>query len=223
MYEFQLTRPARGATIAIRHLIEAPEFQLTRPARGATQRPATASDIIDNFNSHAPRGARLINSFFNSLRFLNFNSHAPRGARLFFYSNIIRQRKFQLTRPARGATYFPYVKPMVPLISTHTPREGRDRSTKIYSSGRMHFNSHAPRGARPDIGADRYKKLIFQLTRPARGATIVKCFTLKCLTKFQLTRPARGATKCVPAHATKISISTHTPREGRDQRHKDHP
>ncbi len=78
--------------------------------------------------------------------------------------------KFQLTRPARGATSLTVILKTMARISTHTPREGRDR-----------------------IKLNTYKSSsLFQLTRPARGATILPCHSVVLLTNFNSHAP-RGA------------------------------
>ena len=78
---FQPTRPLRGATLWIGLVIRSSSFQPTRPLRGATCSRLSAFSIILNFNPRAPCGAR------RSL------AVRPPTAQL-----------FQPTRPLRGAT-----------------------------------------------------------------------------------------------------------------------
>ncbi len=127
---------------------------------------------IENFNSHAPRGARLPEDWLGQAFIDDFNSHAPRGARPVCRFSPCPLPQFQLTRPARGATLFvadhgfaddisthtpregrdsflPVIQPTPPNISTHTPREGRDGCFTFILFFFIYFNSHAPRGARP--------------------------------------------------------------------------
>ena len=80
--KFQLTRPVWGATLFVPILNKIIEFQLTRPVWGATDNTFTRRAIAQNFNSHAPCGARLL------------------SADCLTVSAI-----FQLTRPVWGATY----------------------------------------------------------------------------------------------------------------------
>ena len=164
--------PLRGATVVTRTVTEgAAEFQSTRPLRGATKsfcrtplwrtyfnpraprgarryRLRMDKGDLDDFNPRAPRGARpVIFEFPVPLRY--FNPRAPRGARLTFAMAMCRRKKFQSTRPARGATrcqptyirHLLYFNPRAPrgarrsgardapdrhFISIHAPREGRD-------------------------------------------------------------------------------------------------
>ena len=80
------------------------------------------------------------------------------------------------------------------VISTHTPREGRDASVADLRYT-VCISTHTPREGR-DISATSALvaySLLFQLTRPARGATF--SMTARPFANvFQLTRPARGAT-----------------------------
>ena len=123
----------------------------------------------------------------------HFNSHAPCGARHTHVTAHRRTHKFQLTRPVWGATHFRMPVILGVSISTHTPRVGRDRCRCRPHRGADNFNSHAPCGARPLLTKIKYCATIFQLTRPVWGAT--------------------AAVKITDAAGT---ISTHTPRVGRD-------
>ena len=79
-----------------------------------------------------------------------FNSHAPCGARPASTPLCISSARFQLTRPLRGATTVLHDGLRHVAISTHTPLAGRDLSGRACASKPVHFNSHAPCGARPE-------------------------------------------------------------------------
>ena len=112
---------------------------------------------------------------------------------------------------------FRHVARVVVEISIHAPREGRDPCQGISGWSRCYFNPRAPRGARlphrgkvivhivisihaPREGRDAEKTyqgvetLLFQSTRPARGATSGPKKEPLEVSRFQSTRPARGAT-----------------------------
>ena len=93
----------------------------------------------------------------------------------------------------RGATQVDEVNGLVRSISIHAPRAGRD------------FVAFAVRPAR----------LVFQSTRPVRGATRVWKASV-ILLSFQSTRPVRGATPPEGHEAQADDISIHAPRAGRD-------
>ena len=79
-------------------------------------------------------------------------------------------------------------------ISIHAPREGRDHPRDLLREVTpMDFNPRAPRGARPSYLVKVTTDVLFQSTRPARGATRRSSCSAS-LNTFQSTRPARGAT-----------------------------
>ena len=102
---FQLTHPSRGATSFLFVLVRRLIFQLTHPSRGATQgrwlgyaqfdristhtplagcdagRTRRAHNVIADFNSHTPRGVRLVTGYALKEIVSDFNSHTPRGVR----------------------------------------------------------------------------------------------------------------------------------------------
>ena len=142
--------PLRGATVVTRTVTEgAAEFQSTRPLRGATKSFCRTPLWRTYFNPRAPRGARRYRLRMDKGDLDDFNPRAPRGARLTFAMAMCRRKKFQSTRPARGATrcqptyirHLLYFNPRAPrgarrsgardapdrhFISIHAPREGRD-------------------------------------------------------------------------------------------------
>ena len=124
----------------------------------------------------------------------NFNPHSPRGER----------RK--VPNGAEGANH----------ISIHTPREGSDSGARAPPLCIRHFNPHSPRGERPLPIWEHRRKIIFQSTLPARGATLHAISTHAVQGTFQSTLPARGATSSLPRRPRNNKISIHTPREGSD-------
>ena len=117
-----------------------------------------------DFYSHAPRGARHLESVQNlsASQFLltrpsrgatgttasdlenrNFYSHAPRGARQELADLVTERIQFLLTRPSRGAmTKWPRRK-----ISTHTPLAGRDNTANDAKST-VSISTHTPLAGR---------------------------------------------------------------------------
>ena len=191
--KFQSTRPARGATF--RRLISmlVRRFQSTRPARGATARTRSIVFLSSHFNPRAPRGARLcIGKTVCKLTY-NFNPRAPRGARL----------ASQLSAAA------------VTRISIHAPREGRDRSPLSRSFQPTYFNPRAPRGARLARAGQSVVPVVFQSTRPARGATKVNIM-LSVAQDISIHAPREGRDCQIRLFRSLRAISIHAPREGRD-------
>ena len=260
---FQSTRPARGATSRLSTCWKHHHtFQSTRPARGATKNEVTKSPEA-KISIHAPREGRDCHNNIETKVEMDFNPRAPRGARLAKRVWDERAAAFQSTRPARGATggqggipsQSPYFNPRAPRgarrnqkekkkqdsISIHAPREGRDVRTHVKLGHNGCISIHAPREGRDwETCAYTARYIIFQSTRPARGATEkFNCFTGHRFisihapregrdavrinpsfdnSRFQSTRPARGATRAFLRTGKTTCISIHAPREGRDSR-----
>ena len=62
-------------------------------------------------------------------------------------------------------------------VSTHASREGRDEACTVYHYATKCFNSRVPRRTRPIKAGTRNLRTWFQLTRPAKDATIYQEFT----------------------------------------------
>ena len=168
---FQPTRPLRGATMQSETAYHFGKFQPTRPLRGATL-PSNSLSISQSY----------------------FNPRAPCGARPTYSYNIPLKVAFQPTRPLRGATADRDRLDLVHRISTHAPLAGRDAKSSALGSSSFHFNPRAPCGARPLTGIVSISSIVFQPTRPLRGAT-----------------------QKVPRLDRLRSISTHAPLAGRDR------
>ena len=102
--------------------------------------------------------------------------------------------RFQSTRPVRGATVLRRLYGSPIKISIHAPRAGRDLTATESLDGQTNFNPRAPCGARPVPCMVFFVPLIFQSTRPVRGATETVNRNRELQGKFQSTRPVRGAT-----------------------------
>ena len=186
--------PLAGRDLALQAEAAAVRYFNPRAPCGARRRQPPPSRRASHFNPRAPCGARLQclscprrdNSPFQPTRPL-------RGATMSRYEDFFRAL-FQPTRPLRGATRGPSDEGFGQRgISTHAPLAGRDPSAPISLSCRTNFNPRAPCGARPRArcgsratcnfnprapcgarpkGAIRYGgALLFQPTRPLRGAT----------------------------------------------------
>ena len=78
-------------------------------------------------------------------------------------------------------------------ISTHAPLAGRDTDYFGNRQQLIDFNPRAPCGARRGGKTASCGELIFQPTRPLRGATLALS-PMYWFIEFQPTRPLRGAT-----------------------------
>ncbi len=141
-----------------------------RAPRGARPPLDDRQIVRIGFNPRAPRGARR-NYAGSANEILGFNPRAPRGARRKSGRSYCGQACFNPRAP-RGA------RPAIWLPPSPTSR----------------FNPRAPRGARQGVGAKEVAKILFQSTRPARGATHKSC-----------------------KRAIADDVSIHAPRAGRDR------
>ena len=214
--KFQSTLPARGATRRFPSLrtrrgisIHAPRtgsdlalrvlqilhelFQSTLPARGATkeknQFAATYSISI-----HAPRtGSDVAQQF--SIYFKNhFNPRSPHGERPAAAIQMKRRNLYFNPRSPHGERLRPSVR-RIPAC---------------------HFNPRSPHGERLKPYSANAKRIQFQSTLPARGATSPPAFRNTKPGAFQSTLPARGATS---ACALPIAIALYfNPRSPHGER-----
>ena len=171
-----------------------------------------------NFNPRAPCGARPVVRFGGSCC-IYISTHAPLAGRDILIADASEVlRNISTHAPLAGRDAYSAAPAPVNVISTHAPLAGRDPSpAALRSSNCFYFNPRAPCGARrvyrvAAVGGG----LVFQPTRPLRGATgeriqklqMGKNFNprapcgarpgLRTLNKwqetFQPTRPLRGAT-----------------------------
>ena len=144
-------------------------------------------------STHAPLAGRDFSLSGVTFVHFDFNPRAPCGARPAPKTMRETMKRFQPTRPLRGATLPKVPKPKKEIISTHAPLAGRDTFPPSRQSLRIDFNPRAPCGARQgETGHKQYDR------------------------KFQPTRPLRGATKTEKHSRGFNKISTHAPLAGRD-------
>ena len=214
-----------------------PRFQSTRPLRGATYR-ACIGTRIDPFQSTRPlRGATFAFRPVSRMR-LYFNPRAPCGARLGVVMCGVKRKTISIHAPLAGRDLTVRVGRITAVnFNPRAPcgarlRRGRDISRE------EDFNPRAPCGARPISSSASGSGMLFQSTRPLRGATYFHRLSRvglqisihaplagrdpfrPCLFfplfVFQSTRPLRGATVSVARLGDRLIISIHAPLAGRD-------
>ena len=212
---FQPTRPLRGATTAAHVLKPCYMISTHAPLAGRDRSPCGQGRHSRYFNPRAPCGARPKRRICFSVP-SHFNPRAPCGARPVHPCDVAKRQHisthaplagrdvpsysrfswslFQPTRPLRGATAFEGRHIQHRQISTHAPLAGRDPALDVglHSEG---ISTHAPLAGRdPSSVRSSSRRLLFQPTRPLRGATRYSRPTAS-LKRFQPTRPLRGATR----------------------------
>ena len=169
---FQSTLPARGATARLWVQLSARSISIHAPRTGSDRIRAGSMITSTDFNPRSPHGERpgrfvaAIYEFVISIHAPRTGSdnqaraharkgkisiHAPRtGSDPGNASRASRQKEFQSTLPARGAT----------TTSCTTYRRT------------LHFNPRSPHGERPFFSSNLLEWHTFQSTLPARGATL---------------------------------------------------
>ena len=125
-------------------------------------------------------------------------------------------REFQSTRPVRGATRAP--RPSTRPGTCFNPRApcGARRGTRSHRSGSdTGFNPRAPCGARPASAFSPSTWLLFQSTRPVRGATGV-VDDRRREREVSIHAPRAGRDGAVLVDNDGLLVSIHAPRAGRD-------
>ena len=103
-------------------------------------------------------------------------------------------------------------------ISTHAPRTGSDLRRDHGNRPRRDFNPRSPHGERPTAVATVLPSKLFQPTLPARGATQPTSVYIWRYGHFNPRSPHGERPRAFFSSSTALSISTHAPRTGSDQR-----
>ena len=147
---FQSTRPMRGATRRAARQGKLVSVSIHAPHAGRDAARGTCPMGTACFNPRAPCGARQDQAGC-SVRSECFNPRAPCGARHGLTRSSSTPKKFQSTRPMRGATLLCTLVYPLDCVSIHAPHAGRDRDDDSQSQMRQSFNPRAPCGARQEI------------------------------------------------------------------------
>ena len=166
-------------------------FQSTRPVRGAPTKQRVICSPVD-ISIHAPRAGRD-NIMEVGTSKIQISIHAPRAG-----------------RDTKAAALW-----AGDIISIHAPRAGRDKSPTCRPSRTAYFNPRAPCGARLSETAVWDTELLFQSTRPVRGATTTDERVAK-LENISIHAPRAGRDRETMAVRQITTISIHAPRAGRD-------
>ena len=160
--------------------------------RGATtQKPA--AKLNGRISTHTPHAGRDQRLTINNLQPENFNSHAPCGARLCPVIPIQCCQPISTHTPHAGRDERHLLWPVCPTdFNSHAPCGAR-RYCMGFGRRQVHFNSHAPCGARRNGNRVLILAHNFNSHAPC-GARHLATSKPPDLSIFQLTRPMRGAT-----------------------------
>ena len=146
-------------------------FQPTRPLRGATRCRRPFRTRRTDFNPRAPCGARH-NRSRQTRTCWKISTHAPLAGRDQAMQAMLKAHRYFNPRAPCGARHGRLEDmPQQQFISTHAPLAGRDWAFRRYDTAAVHFNPRAPCGARLLWIGSETRFLLFQPTRPLRGAT----------------------------------------------------
>ena len=168
-----------------------------------------------DFNPRAPCGARLTPTA-KVVRVLGFQPTRPLRGATVVWEWEQRTGIFQPTRPLRGATSREGFTCFCQGISTHAPLAGRDRRISRTTPRHSYFNPRAPCGARRNQLRRRAGHGNFNPRAPCGARRLESVFRLSLII-FQPTRPLRGATAGAGCTRPGNRISTHAPLAGRDR------
>ena len=121
-------------------------FQSTRPMRGAT-RHRLSGFPVRSVSIHAPHAGRDMAPSDWRQKNGSFNPRAPCGARLVDGDSFALFRRFQSTRPMRGATRRVLHLPLGEFVSIHAPHAGRDPCRQLHQD-EIRVSIHAPHAGR---------------------------------------------------------------------------
>ena len=97
------------------------------------------------------------------------------------------------------------VSSLIPLsISIHAPLAGRDSPPPRHADRSAYFNPRAPCGARQEILRNPSPRSSISIHAPLAGRDIEDSINHRFRLVFQSTRPLRGATEDILAHATHL-------------------
>ena len=102
-------------------------------------------------------------------------------------------------------------------ISIHAPHAGRDDILCLFFLVATNISIHAPHAGRDSRGMDLKSRLEYFNPRAPCGARRINVKIVDELILFQSTRPMRGATDAALRRRYLHDISIHAPHAGRDQ------
>ena len=190
--QFQSTRPVRGATNMRVNIRFSTSISIHAPRAGRDPGP----EVLHYgrwISIHAPRAGRDHTVSLHCWRWRNFNPRAPCGARRSPAMRILRTTSFQSTRPVRGATHERSDPHAGAGISIHAPRAGRDHHRAAFRPD-ADISIHAPRAGRDHFQSCKLYRVSISIHAPRAGRDLARASHSLMTLLFQSTRPVRGAT-----------------------------
>ena len=182
--------------------------------RGATFFVALCLALVKHFNSHSPCGARRHLRLGES-RWRIISTHTPHAGRDRVFRNFPKLVVISTHTPHAGRDNATRTRDCNRSnFNSHAPCGARHRNPRS-SAETINFNSHASCGARLARVYVSPNFAYFNSHAPC-GARLKRTAVRNVSLVFQLTRPMRGATTARSHSRRAVAISTHTPHAGRD-------
>ena len=181
---FQPTLPVWGETIKLEFLIHHRSISTHSPRVGRDIKALESMNLHSQFqptlpvwgetrhnrhyhlriciSTHSPRVGRDASDLSQKLNETNFNPLSPCGERLAFSGVAHGSNVFQPTLPVWGETAHQSPGQSGGIISTHSPRVGRDKQSSCHPGTLPNFNPLSPCGERHIAGAG--KGLLSQIS-----------------------------------------------------------
>ena len=207
----------RGATDRRPRTADRVSISIHAPHAGRDNLRMRSTVPNQHFNPRAPCGARR-NSCILSKISHHFNPRAPCGARRTPISSIRRRESDFNPRAPCGARRREYRRCDGVHISIHAPHAGRDDILCLFFLVATNISIHAPHAGRDSRGMDLKSRLEYFNPRAPCGARRINVKIVDELILFQSTRPMRGATDAALRRRYLHDISIHAPHAGRDGR-----
>ena len=164
------------------------------PAKGATSDASSGSIGRSYFNPRSREGSDQAAAK-ESRGGGNFNPRSREGSDV-GRCNLERLTAISIHAPAKGATYFDYLKVSVRIFQSTLPRRERRASYETRTSGRCYFNPRSREGSDSSANSIINRQTLFQSTLP-RGHPphfhLIHC-------SISIHAPAKGATILISSH-----------------------
>ena len=191
------------------------DISIHAPLAGRDAIPSRLTAVTSAISIHAPLAGRDDNKTMLRER-LGISIHAPLAGRDREWANRCMLELISIHAPLAGRDPLPPIALSTGFISIHAPLAGRDIRGIRHISTILYFNPRAPCGARPITGRSNALDVLFQSTRPLRGATFSVRPVWIADHDFNPRAPC-GARLCgILACYCKWMISIHAPLAGRD-------
>ena len=165
---FQSTLPRRERPTIKRSAKLNQSFQSTLPRRERHVVRAVSVKYDSVFQSTLPRRERRVCACGVRVLAFYFNPRSREGSDGLQTVAFAVRRRISIHAPAKGATYFDYLKVSVRIFQSTLPRRERRASYETRTSGRCYFNPRSREGSDSSANSIINRQTLFQSTLPRR-------------------------------------------------------